>query len=396
MDDERRPRKLQKTEDGSAIALEPVAPNSEDGATHEQASTSEDDGPGDPHDDVDGPKDAPAENGTDGAGLSKNQLKKLRRRQEWEAGKEGRKQKRKEKARAKKERQRAARAEQAQNPAGTEGLAQDETTQSTRATTKSGRGRSVLLPITLLLDCDFDDLMTDKEIVSLSSQLTRCYADNSKAAYRAHLVISSFNKKLKERFDTVFNKQHEQWKGVTVTQEDYVLAGEAAHGQMRDHSGGNLAGALANQAESASPEQGEIIYLTSDSPDTLTELKPYNTYVIGGLVDKNRHKGICYKRAMSRDVKTARLPIGDYMQMASRFVLTTNHVLEIMLKWLELGDWGEAFTWVMPKRKGGRLKREEEEECEPEDADKECEPADEGSNGHTAVATSETPEVAAS
>jgi len=103
-------------------------------------------------------------------------------------------------------------------------------------------------------------------------------------------------------------------------------------------------------------ESGEVIYLTSDSPNTLTELKPYSTYIIGGLVDKNRHKGICYQRAMDREIKTARLPIGDYMDMTSRFVLTTNHVSEIMLKWLELGDWGEAFLKVIPKRKGGSLK----------------------------------------
>jgi len=52
------------------------------------------------------------------------------------------------------------------------------------------------------------------------------------------------------------------------------------------------------------------------------------------------------------------------MEMQSRFVLATNHVHEIMVKWLECGDWGEAFMQVIPKRKGGKLKKDETNEAE--------------------------------
>ena len=44
------------------------------------------------------------------------------------------------------------------------------------------------------------------------------------------------------------------------------------------------------------------------------------------------------------------------MEMNSRQVLATNHVNEIMLHWLDIGDWGQAFMKVIPKRKGGVLK----------------------------------------
>ena len=37
--------------------------------------------------------------------------------------------------------------------------------------------------------------------------------------------------------------------------------------------------------------------------------------------------------------------------MSSRFVLTTNQVVEIMLKWLGCRDWKEAFLKVIPQRK---------------------------------------------
>ena len=42
--------------------------------------------------------------------------------------------------------------------------------------------------------------------------------------------------------------------------------------------------------------------------------------------------------------------------MASRKVLATNHVNEIMVEWLRCGDWGEAFLKAIPARKGGKLK----------------------------------------
>lgn len=55
------------------------------------------------------------------------------------------------------------------------------------------------------------------------------------------------------------------------------------------------------------------------------------------------------------------------MEMQSRKVLATNHVNEIMVKWLECGDWGEAFMKVIPKRKGGQLKKPNGQKGEAED-----------------------------
>jgi tRNA (guanine9-N1)-methyltransferase len=101
-----------------------------------------------------------------------------------------------------------------------------------------------------------------------------------------------------------------------------------------------------------------VVYLTSESPYTLDRLEPHTSYVIGGIVDRNREKGLCYKRAVEKKVRTAKLPIGEYMAMQSRFVLTTNQVVEIMAKWLECGDWGQAFLNVIPQRKGGVLKHD--------------------------------------
>jgi len=53
--------------------------------------------------------------------------------------------------------------------------------------------------------------------------------------------------------------------------------------------------------------------------------------------------------------------------MQSRYVLTTNQVIEIMVKWMECGDWGEAFLAVIPKRKGGTLKTQDGSQADPEE-----------------------------
>ena len=224
--------------------------------------------------------------------------------------------------------------------------------------------RFVHLPIAVILDCGFDEFMHEKEIKSLASQITRCYSDNHKAPFQTHLAVSSFGGTLEERFNGLLEGHHRSWKNVRFLNEDFVEAAAKAEGWMQGPRGGQLAGVFKDHHESQNPEfqTNDIVYLTSDSPNTLKELRPYSTYIIGGLVDRNRHKGMCYKKAMDRGVRTAKLPIGDYLKMSSRFVLATNHVLEIMLRWLEMGDWGEAFIKVMPKRKGGTLKESRDDE----------------------------------
>lgn len=305
------------------------------------------------------------------APMSKNQLKKIRKKQEWESKRDERKVIRKEKLVAKRERKR-----EAKQKLEAEG-GETEEAKKKRQEEKAKRFlRPIQMPVTIVIDCDFDDLMHDGERISLGAQVTRAYSDNRNSRYRSYLTVCSFGGKLKERFETVMEGMYKSWRNVRFLDEDFVETGEKAKQWMTEEKRPEFKGAFAkyhrmsDQEKQALKEQGEVVYLSSEADETLDELKPYSTYIIGGLVDKNREKGICHKRATQRGVRTAKLPIGQYLDMSSRKVLATNHVNEIMVKWFETGNWGKAFMEVIPKRKGGKLKDEDGKEksgAEPTD-----------------------------
>jgi tRNA (guanine9-N1)-methyltransferase len=86
-------------------------------------------------------------------------------------------------------------------------------------------------------------------------------------------------------------------------------------------------------------------------------LEDDKVYIIGGIVDRNRLKRAAISRAEELGIATAKLPITDYLSMATTKVLTCNHVFEILLKYRERGnDWKKAFLDVLPVRKDAKEK----------------------------------------
>lgn len=103
-----------------------------------------------------------------------------------------------------------------------------------------------------------------------------------------------------------------------------------------------------------------LVYLTSDSPNELTDLDEQKVYIIGGLVDHNHHKCLCYETALKHGLSHARLPIAKYLSMKTRSVLTVNQVFQIVCKYVECKDWLKAFVSTLPKRKGAETLSDEE------------------------------------
>jgi tRNA (guanine9-N1)-methyltransferase len=216
--------------------------------------------------------------------------------------------------------------------------------------------------IKVIIDCAYDDYMNEKEVVSLSSQVTRAYSSNRQAVKKWYteaierkqkelttgekveepqcelapackLAISGVDKRLKKRFDDVLS-DYQKWDP-----ECAVLTSDP------------IEKALANVG--ASEDYDNVVYLSADVEEKLEVLTPGEIYLVGGIVDKGRHKNLCKSTAerLGKKIRILRLPIDEYIQLSGRKVLTTAHVVELLLKWCEYKDWKKAFEEVLPARK---------------------------------------------
>jgi len=190
------------------------------------------------------------------------------------------------------------------------------------------------------IDLDFYDSMNDKDLRMLLKQVKTCYSVNRSHASPVQLTLTSFNDKLKNLF-LKLQPGLVNWN-VQFKDLDYLNVFD----------------------------KEKIVYLSSDSDNVLDSLDEEKIYIIGGLVDHNHHKGLCHRMATEKNVAHARLPIGEFVKMNSRKVLTINHVFEILLEFSESGDWKSAFFNVLPNRKGvSNIEEKTEEEGENNESD---------------------------
>ncbi|CAG8636977.1 guanine-1-methyltransferase-domain-containing protein [Gigaspora rosea] len=237
--------------------------------------------------------------------LSKNALKKLLKQQKWEESRQERKAAQKEKDKKKKlEKKKAVELGLIPPPI------------------KKPKPNQITSNMRVVIDLSFDSMMTDTEITSVSSQLTRCYSANRSTLHSVNLFFTSYGQRIQNRFDTKI-QSHINWKDVVFDTKSYLERFD----------------------------KDDLVYLTADATDVIDELDENKVYIIGGIVDKNRHKNLCYDKAKKENIATAQLPIEKCIKLTTRKVLTINHVFEILVRWLEYKDWQKAFLDVIPQRK---------------------------------------------
>ncbi|KAD4982241.1 hypothetical protein E3N88_18912 [Mikania micrantha] len=193
----------------------------------------------------------------------------------------------------------------------------------------------------VVLDLQFSDLMAPNEIHSLVQQIMYCYAVNGRSTVPCHLWLTGYKGEIENQLQKM--PGFDKW----IIDKDtgpYITTFET----QKEH----------------------LVYLTADSETMLSELDPKKIYIVGGLVDRNRWKGITMKKAVDQGIQTAKLPIGNYLKMSSSQVLTVNQVIEILLKFLETKDWKASFFHVIPQRKRCENEAQVSQEEEAEEDEK--------------------------
>eukprot|EP00929_Paragymnodinium_shiwhaense_P003393 TRINITY_DN103884_c0_g1_i1.p1 TRINITY_DN103884_c0_g1~~TRINITY_DN103884_c0_g1_i1.p1 ORF type:complete len:480 (+),score=60.14 TRINITY_DN103884_c0_g1_i1:50-1489(+) len=273
----------------------------------------------------------------------------------------------------------------------------------------------------IMIDCDWESYMSDKERTSLANQIMFCFASNKAAAtvptvsqhkagqhepppqgQPSHIIVSGVGPKLghslvKQQADAQWpalwkvsecllkrcfgekseQKECESTKDVALpaaaSKAAEILADSVSE-EPESHSKPYPTSSFSVAEYSDSLTRENTVYLTADADETLTTFEPGKTYIIGGIVDRNRLKNCTRQKADHYKIPCAKLPIdehasGDFGSFSR--VLTVNQVTDIVLKYQSTGSWREAIDAVMPKRRVASGQQQETKEdgsaCEAEE-----------------------------
>jgi len=180
----------------------------------------------------------------------------------------------------------------------------------------------------VIIDCEWEKDHSESSLKSLTQQIMFCYGFNRGFTNPAMIHLCNLGSRTIENLTKV---KFTNWMGVTTSQEDYLLNEQFSIGKE--------------------PNKKQLVYLTSDAEETLETLSPDEAYIIGGIVDRNRLKGITYQKAKLQGIRTAKLPIKEHFALSATHILTVNHVFEILLRFSALQNWCEVLKQVLPKRK---------------------------------------------
>lgn len=124
------------------------------------------------------------------------------------------------------------------------------------------------------------------------------------------MIFTSLNGQTYQRLESLGDASYKRWSNTKWTGETYQSLWKSKESSklVLTHDGPTgLSGLgpelrntdLVQAPEEVNPDhvgqspliaQNSVVYLTADTEDELTELKPEETYIIGGICDHNRYK----------------------------------------------------------------------------------------------------------
>ena len=179
------------------------------------------------------------------------------------------------------------------------------------------------------IDLQYEELMSEKELIHLAQQLSRVYGFNRKSSDPCHLTFCHLPKDCKTR--QICCDKSEGFA-------NYIL----------NFSEKSLIDTFENRKQ-------DLVYLTPDSDNLLEDIEDNKIYVIGGLADDSVKKLSSLSFAKDQGLTTAKLPIDKYcsrIEGSFKQILTINQVFEILLNKIQGFSWPQVFSQSLPSRIG--------------------------------------------
>ncbi|MCO5564570.1 hypothetical protein L7F22_018234 [Adiantum nelumboides] len=140
----------------------------------------------------------------------------------------------------------------------------------------------------LVIDLEFCDRMKLNELASLVQQVMYSYSANAKAAVPARLSLTGCKGEILDHLKKLSG--FDNWL-LHKEEQSYL--------------------------EVFKDRKQDLVYLTADSDHVVEKLEDCKIYIIGGLVDRNRWKGLTLEKAKGQGISTAKLPISEHMKLTS-------------------------------------------------------------------------------
>ena len=292
--------------------------------------------------------------------ISKNQLKKMKKQEEWKKKMEKIKQYKKEKKKEKKKLKREERERQEKlNPKKEEKINEIKNKEKLNTPFKSKKElkeefkQKCKTGMRVVIDCDFEHLMNEQGNKSMVRQIVDLYSINKESSNPFRVILYGVGKQIKEG---LIKSNYENWIGIEIYfKEDFPSFDKFIEEVL-----------YKDDKRSMNDIKKNIYYLSADSENNIEDIDKNATYIIGGIVDRNKYKGLSLNKAKELGINHGKFPIGEYLKLQSSQVLTTNHTFHILNEFSIKHDWKDAFVSIIPKRK-------QEEKDESEEEDKKCE-----------------------